>query len=1187
MAFSFHQICDTSTAGCDPVFSWSPELFSQFTQWLAAQQASGAIQVKTVQQVIGGAEQAPVTSYPAVSPAPYGTNALANSSLSDGLSVTGSPNPAPSAGGNVTYSVNVQEGATTPTGTVVVSDGNGGSCEIRSLTAGSGSCVVDEAPSPDPYLVSATYSGDANYSAQSPTLTGTTLENVDATTPAAAPAATPECWTPESFGTNTPAYSWSTTGGVNGGGEETINLSNVQGAPNEDANLATSFDLGQCAPPALTDHAYTLSVYYESSVPVYFKLYGQSSVDHSWSTWTQSPTFPATNTWTLATWTSPAVPSSINGLSFGMTINANGTLSTSDYSLVDSGPVVPAAAPIGTNALNNPLLTSGSGNSPTCWTVAGYGSNSPTSTWSATGGANNSGEETITMANLNSGDAKLVTNFDNGACAPTVTVGDSYTLSAYYESSVPVFFTLYGRNPTTGAWGYWTQSPTFPATNTWTLATWTAPAVPSSINGVSFGMTINANGTLSTSDYSLVDGGAGVPPAAPIGTNALSNPLLTSGSGNSPTCWTVAGYGDNSPTSTWSATGGANNSGEETITMANLNSGDAKLVTNFDNGACAPTVTVGDAYTLSTYYESSVPVFFTLYGRNPTTGAWGYWTQSPTFPATNTWTLATWTAPAVPSSINGVSFGMTINANGTLSTSDYSLVDSGPVVPAAAPIGTNALNNPLLTSGSGNSPTCWTVAGYGSNSPTSTWSATGGANNSGEETITMANLNSGDAKLVTNFDNGACAPTVTVGDSYTLSAYYESSVPVFFTLYGRNPTTGAWGYWTQSPTFPATNTWTLATWTAPAVPSSINGVSFGMTINANGTLSTSDYSLVDGGAGVPPAAPIGTNALSNPLLTSGSGNSPTCWTVAGYGSNSPTSTWSATGGANNSGEETITMANLNSGDAKLVTNFDNGACAPTVTVGDSYTLSAYYESSVPVFFTLYGRNPTTGAWGYWTQSPTFPATNTWTLATWTAPAVPSSINGVSFGMTINANGTLSTSDYSLVDGGAGVPPAAPIGTNALSNPLLTSGSGNSPTCWTVAGYGSNSPTSTWSATGGANNSGEETITMANLNSGDAKLVTNFDNGACAPTVTVGDSYTLSAYYESSVPVFFTLYGRNPTTGAWGYWTQSPTFPATNTWTLATWTSPAVPSSINGLSFGMTINANGTLSTSDYSLVDGG
>jgi hypothetical protein len=110
------------------------------------------------------------------------------------------------------------------------------------------------------------------------------------------------------------------------------------------------------------------------------------------------------------------------------------------------------------------------------------------------------------VANYASGTADLIVSLDNGACAPTVTVGNTYTVSAYYESSVPVYFTLYSR-AANGTWSYWTQSPNFAAASTWTLATWTTPAVPTGVTGASFGATLQSNGTLSTSDYSLVNNG--------------------------------------------------------------------------------------------------------------------------------------------------------------------------------------------------------------------------------------------------------------------------------------------------------------------------------------------------------------------------------------------------------------------------------------------------------------------------------------------------------------------------------------------------------------------------------------------------------------------------------------------------------------------------------------------------------
>ncbi|HEX3947325.1 MAG TPA: hypothetical protein VHW47_06445, partial [Acidimicrobiales bacterium] len=544
LAFSFHQICDTTTSGCDPIFSFSPANFNTFVQWLATQVSGGLISVETMQQVIGGAEQPPVTTYPAVAAAPAGINALVNPTMTNGLTVTASPATA-SATTNVTYSVHVSEGTATPAGTVIVSDGDGGSCTVSVLTAGAGSCAILEAASPAPYVATATYSGDAGYPTTSATLTGTVTVDIGTGTTAPAAISSPTCWSPESFGSNTPAFSWNPTGGMNGTGAETINLSNVQGAPNEDANLVNTFDQGECAPTATSGHTYLLSMYYESSTPVFFNLFGRSSTTDTWSYLTGSPTFPAASTWTLATWLSPAIPSNVAALSFGMTINENGTLSTSNASLVDEGAGVPPPVADGTNALANPLLTTadGSGTNPSCWTPAGFGTNTPTFTWSPTGGQSG-GEETINMTSWTDGDAKLVTTFDNGNCAPTVKAGDPYTASVYYESTIPVFITVYARSATDGTWAYLTQTPVFPASSTWTPATFTTPPVPAGDNGLSFGMTIAGVGTLSTSNYSLVEGAA----AAPVVTTSPASQTVTAGQTAS---FTAAASGNPAPTVQW------------------------------------------------------------------------------------------------------------------------------------------------------------------------------------------------------------------------------------------------------------------------------------------------------------------------------------------------------------------------------------------------------------------------------------------------------------------------------------------------------------------------------------------------------------------------------------------------------------------------------------------------------------
>ena len=86
--------------------------------------------------------------------------------------------------------------------------------------------------------------------------------------------------------------------------------------------------------------------------------------------------------------------------------------------------------------------------------------------------------------------------------------GNTYNLSVQYESTAASQFALYYRT-TFGNWVYWTSSPWFAASSTWATATFTTPAVPAGANGVSFGLALIANGTLTTDNYSFVLPSAG------------------------------------------------------------------------------------------------------------------------------------------------------------------------------------------------------------------------------------------------------------------------------------------------------------------------------------------------------------------------------------------------------------------------------------------------------------------------------------------------------------------------------------------------------------------------------------------------------------------------------------------------------------------------------------------------------
>jgi hypothetical protein len=80
---------------------------------------------------------------------------------------------------------------------------------------------------------------------------------------------------------------------------------------------------------------------------------------------------------------------------------------------------------------------------------------------------------------------------------------------------------------------------------------------------------------------------------------------------------------------------------------------------------------------LTTWYKSTAPVAFVVEGRN-STYMYSYWAQSPNFPASSTWALASWTTPTVPTTYNGLTFGLSLFSNGSMTVDDIGIVDPNP-----------------------------------------------------------------------------------------------------------------------------------------------------------------------------------------------------------------------------------------------------------------------------------------------------------------------------------------------------------------------------------------------------------------------------------------------------------------------------------------------------------------------------
>ncbi|MET3808960.1 polysaccharide deacetylase family protein [Arthrobacter sp. UYEF3] len=199
--------------------------------------------------------------------------------------------------------------------------------------------------------------------------------------------------------------------------------------------------------------------------------------------------------------------------------------------------------------------------------------------------------------------------------------------------------------------------------------------------------------------------------------------------------------------------------------------------------------------------------------------------------------------------------------------------------------------------------------------------------------------------------------------------------------------------------------------------------------------------------GPTPPAPITTgNLIRNPgFETAGSvaGSPPACWVPGAYGTNAYTTSTVTTAHSGTAASQLV-MSSYTDGDAKMLPPLDTGQCAPTVTPGHRYTMSAWYTSTAQTQFELYYRIGQ-GAWHYWTSSPFALPSATYTQTSWTSPPVPAGATAMSMALTLSSTGTLVTDDYSLTEAlttpGAFQPitPARLLDTRTSSGPVAPNG----------------------------------------------------------------------------------------------------------------------------------------------------
>lgn len=183
-------------------------------------------------------------------------------------------------------------------------------------------------------------------------------------------------------------------------------------------------------------------------------------------------------------------------------------------------PVVPAPTGDTNGVANAGMEQLSAPNVPSCWMQGGWGANTPTFAFGAPA-HDGAMAAHVGITGYQSGDAKLLPQFDLGQCSPSVTAGRSYSLRSWYLSSAVTQFAVYLRSDE-GAWRYWTSSPWFEAASTWMQAAWTTPPIPSGYTGISFALSDFHDGDLVTDDVGLYDAAA-----APIITQAARRSLTT------------------------------------------------------------------------------------------------------------------------------------------------------------------------------------------------------------------------------------------------------------------------------------------------------------------------------------------------------------------------------------------------------------------------------------------------------------------------------------------------------------------------------------------------------------------------------------------------------------------------------------------------------------------------------------
>jgi peptidoglycan/xylan/chitin deacetylase (PgdA/CDA1 family) len=499
---TFHWICD----GCDPN-SITESNFRAFLDWLQPRAANGTV-VKTVRQVIGGADQ-PAVQGPAAPPPPNGSNALRNASLEQDSNGDLAPDcwDYDHFGmNNFTWTRTTDAHSGTKAERVDITNYVSGDNKLT-VAKDLGFCTPSVTPGRT-YRVTAWYKSNAPVS-----FTAFTRNGLGAFSFWTSSATFPASSTYRQASWVTPAI----PGGVNGLSFGLTLGSNgfltVDDLAFDDANPTGGPDT---TAPTVTLTAPANGATVAGSVALSSNASDNVAVDHIDFLVDSSVVGTVTRGPFTFNWNSRTATNGAHTVRARAVDTAGNTTTSTSVSIT----VLNSSS----NLLLNPSLEAATNNIPNCWLLGGFGTNS--FTWTHTSDAHSgSFAEKLDITSFTNGDRKLVNSQDTGTCAPTAVPGNTYTVTAWYKANVTARIFAYYRS-SGGTWTFWTSA-SFPASSSWAQATWVTPAVPAGATHLSVGMGLSAVGSLTMDDFTLFGNAPApdtTPPTTTISCNGAAEP---------------------------------------------------------------------------------------------------------------------------------------------------------------------------------------------------------------------------------------------------------------------------------------------------------------------------------------------------------------------------------------------------------------------------------------------------------------------------------------------------------------------------------------------------------------------------------------------------------------------------------------------------------------------------------------